>query len=259
MSVVSPVVQPAKFLEILRRQVRSSALGVFPYVAENIGQLEGEPQGVGVLGGAGGFVCAGDGSEDAEREPPDGTRHTAAVRLQVVPRLVGDAADVHEDAVDQLVERVEGDGEPPGGVAERDRDRVGVVAGDPAVPDPREQLPGLLQALPFGLRGEVAVADVVDPPGEGVQRGHGVPFGRWQQPDAVGEVAGLLPGDGLAVAVGGDHLRVEVLHRAGRGRVRSGGPRVRSHRSGHPSPRRLAQDSRRTPAVPARGAPDSTS
>ena len=68
--------------------------------------------------------------------------------------------------------------------------------------------------------GQRAVADVVDAPREGVQRGHRLPLGGGQQPDAVGEVAGLLPGHGLAVAVRREHR----CGRVRRSRPRSGSP-----------------------------------
>ena len=51
--------------------------------------------------------------------------------------------------------------------------------------------------------GQRAVPDVVDPVGKGVDGGQRVPLGRRQQPDAVGEVPGLGPGDLLASPVGG--------------------------------------------------------
>ena len=47
-----------------------------------------------------------------------------------------------------------------------------------------------------------ALADVVHPAGEGVERGHGEALRLREQPDAVAEVAGLERGDRLAVPVG---------------------------------------------------------
>ena len=76
----------------------------------------------------------------------------------------------------------------------------------------------LLQPGPLGVGGQRAVADVVDAAREGVQRRHGLALVGRQQPDAVGEVAGLLPGDGLAVAVCGEYRC---------GRVRSSDSTVR--------------------------------
>src|SRR5690606_5578638 len=138
-------------------------------------------------------------------ETTDGAGHTAAVDLQVVPGLVGLAAHIHLHAVDQLVEPAEGDREVPGGVRQGDGHRVGVVLLDGPGTDPPEQGTGLREPGELDVVRQHAVADVVDAPGEGVQRRHRAPLGRGQQPDAVGEVAGLLPGDGLAVTVGGEY------------------------------------------------------
>src|SRR6185437_1716099 len=125
-------------------------------------------------------------------------------------------------AVDQLRERRERGREPPPGVGERDEDRVirvkaslagllstGLLstgtlnAGSAGGGGQRAHL--LADGLqPRGLlrRREPAVADVVDPPRVGVDGGEGTALVRWQQPDAVGEVPGLLPGDLLALGVG---------------------------------------------------------
>ncbi len=53
---------------------------------------------------------------------------------------------------------------------------------------------------------QVAVADVVDAPRDRVHRGQRASLGGRQQPDAPGEVAGLLAGDPLALAVGGGDI-----------------------------------------------------
>src|SRR5690606_24808717 len=60
---------------------------------------------------------------------------------------------------------------------------------------------GGLQPLEFDLSTEIAVTDVVDPTGEGVDRAERVAFGSGQQPDAVGEIAGLFTGDAHTVVV----------------------------------------------------------
>ncbi len=100
-------------------------------------------------------VSAYSGARSAPRAPgsvpktPSERRrwrpHAAAVDLQVVRGLVGLAAQVHLDAVDQLVEAAERDRELPGRVGEGDGDRVGVVLVDRAVLDPGEHAPGLVQ------------------------------------------------------------------------------------------------------------------
>ena len=66
--------------------------------------------------------------------------------------------------------------------------------------------PGVRQRGELVGRGQRAVPDVVDPPGERVDGGQRAPLGRRQQPDAVREVAGLRPGDFLAVPVGRGHV-----------------------------------------------------
>ena len=50
---------------------------------------------------------------------------------------------------------------------------------------------------------QVAVADVVDPAGEGVDSRKGPALGRPEQTNPVGEILRLPPGDGLAQLVGG--------------------------------------------------------
>src|SRR5690606_6845661 len=223
----------------------AAAEGGHADVAQDVAELEGEAERVGVLGGAFGAARARFGTEHAEGEPADGTGDAAAVDLQVVPGLVGRPADVHLDAVDELVEPAERDREPVGGVGERDGDRVGVVLVDRALTDPGEQLPGVLQPGGLHLAVQRAVADVVDPTGERVQRRHRPPLRRRQQPDAVGEVACLMSGDGLAVAAGGEY--------------RWGRVRFRLHGPDHPLPRRVTPTSRSSRILPGLGGPGSTS
>ncbi len=185
----------AELGEVLGGQVGASVGGVLSDVAEDVGELQGEAEGVGVLGRSRGAGRARarcvHRAEDAEGEPSDGSGHAAAVGLEVVPGLVGLAADVHQHAVDELVEAAERDGESAGGVCQRDGDRVGVVLVDLSRPDPSEDGAGLLQAGELRLGGQRAVADVVDPPGEGVERGHRMALVGGQQPDSVREIARL--------------------------------------------------------------------
>jgi hypothetical protein len=58
----------------------------------------------------------------------------------------------------------------------------------------------------LGIR-QVTVAEVVDPAGRGVHRGQRPALLHGQQPDPVGEVAGLLASDLLAHVVGPEHVR----------------------------------------------------
>ena len=97
----------AELGEVLGGQVRTAVAGVLANVPEDVGQLQGEAEGVGVLGGALGVRCARHRAEHAQREPADGAGDTAAVDLQLVPGLVGLAAHVHQHAVDQLVETLQ--------------------------------------------------------------------------------------------------------------------------------------------------------
>jgi len=60
---------------------------------------------------------------------------------------------------------------------------------------------GLLELRRLGLGREVAVTDVVDAAGERVHGRQRAALIARQQPDAVGEVPGLLPGDLLALLV----------------------------------------------------------
>ena len=129
-------------------------------------------------------------------------RHAAAVPEQVVERLVAGPVDVGEAAVDQLAERGERHREPRSRVGQRDEHRV--ASSSAAVRRSALRRGVHLDARRLELRrllggGQVAVADVVDPPGERVDGGERAPLGRRQQPDAVGEVPGLLPGDPLAL------------------------------------------------------------
>ena len=193
---------------------------VLANVAQDVGELQRDAEVVGQL-----VLLLRlprlSGAVDAERQPPDAARHAAAVPEQVVERLVGGLVDVGEAAVDQLLERRERGREPLAGVGERDEHRVRVVKlgqvlrggrvlglGDERVhlAAGRLKLRGLLR------HGQVAVTDVVDPPGECVHGGEGAALVLRQQPDAVGEVPGLLPGDLLALGVGvvGVHLHLPL-------------------------------------------------
>ncbi len=145
-------------------QVGAALRGVLPHVAEDVGHLQGEAQGVGVVGGALGAGGTRHGAEDPEGEPADRARDAAAVLLEVLPGLVRPAADVHQDAVDQLVEPAERDREAARGVGQGHGDRVGGVVGHLPVTDVAEQFAGLLQPGSLDLRLQRAVADVVDAP-----------------------------------------------------------------------------------------------
>ncbi len=131
-------------------------------------------------------------AEDPQRQTPDGAGHPSAVLDKVVEGLVGDPTQIHLDTVDQFAEGVHRDGEAPAGVIQSYQNRVGAGRAEPCDVRPgRGQADGLL------LEGQVTVADVVEPAGEGVHRGQRRPFVDRQQPDAVGEVACGLTGQRL--------------------------------------------------------------
>ncbi len=194
----------AELPQVLGGQVDAAVRGILTDVAEDVGDLEGQSEGVGVLGGAGRIACAGQDAEDAEGQTADGAGHAGAVGAQLVPGLVGVAADVHQHAVDQLVEGAEREGVAVGRVGEGDGDRVGVVLGNRTVADACQQGAGRGQPFLLGAGVQPAVPDVVHAPGEGVHGGEGPALRRGHEPGAVAEVPRVLFGDAEAVLVGGD-------------------------------------------------------
>ena len=110
----------AEPLEILGRQVDASVRGVLADVAQHVPELEPDPE----LVGEGAAALAVGAVEDAERQAPDRARHAAAVPFELGEGHVLGPARVELRAFDQVVEGSERDREPPGGVGERDQDRL---------------------------------------------------------------------------------------------------------------------------------------
>ena len=120
---------------------------------------------------------------------------------------------VGQTAVDDLAEGGQRQREPAGGIGEGDQHRVDGVRGWPVgVADGQQRGSQRPQRLLLAVGRQIAVADVVDPPGRGVDRCHGAPLRGCQQRDPVGEVACLSPGDRLAGGVGSvDVHRIPVV------------------------------------------------
>src|SRR6185436_4889090 len=86
--------------EVLERQVDAPAGRVFRDVAEDVRQLEGEPE-VGRVVARGRVLIA----EDLDRDQPNGRGDAIAVLREVaLPPRVSGAAEIHLDAVDHRVE-----------------------------------------------------------------------------------------------------------------------------------------------------------
>ena len=156
-----------------------------------------------------GAISGSVAAEHPEREAADRAGDAAAVHGEVVEALVALLPAVHLAAGHQLPERLERYRVAGEGVRQGDEHRIvpGVLPGRERVQVPAH--PGQRGELLARRRGPVA--DVVDATGERVQRRHGLTLRRGQQPDAVGEVARLGPGDLLAAGVGG--LDIDVDHR----------------------------------------------
>jgi hypothetical protein len=125
----------------------------------------------------------------------------------LVDGLVGRADGVLLAAVDQVVERVERNRVPRRGVGEGSEHGVGGDAAGVRAQQPKIGAHGV-ELLHLDIRLVAAVADVVDPSSEGVERCHRLALRRWQEADAVGEVLGLPGGDLPTPGV-----RVVDLHR----------------------------------------------
>lgn len=68
--VAAEALAAAELGEVVGGQIGPPVPGVLAYVPEDVGELEGEAEGVGVLGGAVDALGAGLGSEDAEESRP---------------------------------------------------------------------------------------------------------------------------------------------------------------------------------------------
>src|SRR5262249_61763219 len=101
-------------------------------------------------------------------------------------------------------------------------------------------LPGGLQVGDLPLGGPGHVADVLAAPGERVDDGEPAPLGRRQQPDAVGEVPRLRPGDPLALAVRLGEVHWRLLTSLSGTPWPARPPAAACGRAGSPSARRSA-------------------
>src|SRR5207249_3320067 len=135
--------------EVRAREVDTTAERVLGHVAQDVRQLEGEPELDRVLA-RGGVPVA----EDLDAHEPHGAGHSIAVLLEVtLPGLVAIPLEIHLDTLDDRVEMLARDREALDRVGERDRDRVagpaaveGIQLLAPAREDPARVLrrPGLV-------------------------------------------------------------------------------------------------------------------
>ncbi len=153
----------AELREVVGGQIGTPARGVLPYVPQDLGELEREPERVRILRRALGAARPGSVPNTPSESRPIAPATHRQYTLQVVPGLVRLTAYVHQDAVDEFVEAAQRHREIRGGVA-GDRDRVGVVLVNQALADPGEQSPGVLEPRRLRIRCQRAVADVVDTP-----------------------------------------------------------------------------------------------
>ena len=178
------------------RQVDPAVGPVLEHVAQDVGELQGHPEVVGQGYGPDRVGASRRRRARAGRpsRPPAGSSRPGRRRSRrSVP------CHVHLAAVDQLTEGPQRGGGSGGRRRPRPR-----APGRCVGPDRSVELLAHGRARSTWRRAadEVAVADVVDPPGERVDGGEGLALGWPQEPDAVGEVLGLAPGDGLALGVG---------------------------------------------------------
>ena len=166
--------------EVLARQVDAAAPPVLGDIAQDVRELEGEPEMHRVLASRRILVA-----EDLDRDEPDGARHAPAVLREVaVPRLVAVTPQVRLDTRDDRLEVLALDREVLDRVRQRDADRMarparvhGVELGAPA----REE--------PLGVaRGTRLVGDVVGGAAEGVDGAQRAPPFRREQPEPPIEV-----------------------------------------------------------------------
>src|SRR5204862_5389543 len=104
--------------EVLARQVDAAAPPVLGDIAQDVRELEGEPEMHRVLASRRILVA-----EDPDRDEPDGPRHAPAVLREVaVPRLVAVTPEVRLDTRDDRLEVLALDREVLGRVRQRDAD-----------------------------------------------------------------------------------------------------------------------------------------
>ncbi len=114
--------------EVFEGQIDATALGVFGYVAEDVGELEGD------AGFLGEFFCGRIGvAEDADADEADDRRDEIAVLIEVgegrvgVGSVAGIGFEIGRGAGNEFVEKAERDVEALRGIADGDEDRIVVL------------------------------------------------------------------------------------------------------------------------------------
>ena len=87
--------------QVLQRQVDAASGQIVPHVANDVGQLQGQPEVDGVLPRLGAAT-----PENLDAHQPDRRRHALAVFDQLVEGLVAQPVQVHLHPVDERVERL---------------------------------------------------------------------------------------------------------------------------------------------------------
>ena len=136
--------------------------------------------------------CRATPRSSASAQATDRAGDATAVEHQLVEALVGDAVHVHAHALDQVQEGLARKREAALGLPQADEHEV--LAGVGA-----QRLGRLVKQCAFLGLGQRAVADVVHPPGEGVDGEQRLPLRGGQQAHPVVEVRGLVAGDLRAV------------------------------------------------------------
>src|SRR5262245_10423690 len=198
----------AEAAEVRTREIDASPACVLGDVAQDVRQLEGEPE----LGRV--LPCRGvPVAEDLDADEADGARHAVAVRLEVaVPRLVALPVEVHLDPLDDRREVLAGDRVALDGVRERYADRVARPAGvdrvQLAAPAGEQRRRGVERpGAGGGVMSAGLVGDVVRGAAERVHRAERSPPVVGEEPEAPVEVRRRPAGERLAVVVrGGDRV-----------------------------------------------------
>src|SRR5262245_59394635 len=187
------VLGAAEARQVLQRQVETAPGGVLAYVAQDVGELERDPEIARVVGRAGAVM-----PEDLDAQQPDGGRDEVAVLLELVEGPVAPARQVHRDPADEIREVALREREPAHGVGQRDADRMRRRA----VVDAVELVaPASEQRRRIALPRLEAVRDVVDEAAEGVHRvQRRAAFGS-EQPERLREAAAAATQDRVAVRV----------------------------------------------------------
>ena len=150
-----------------RGQVHPAVLGVLAHVPQDVRELQRDAEVVGQRLGARRAVGGRPRAEDRQAHAADRPGHAAAVDDQLLEGLIARFAHVHAHALDQLLERTRGDLKARARV--RQRDHHGVAAGAAPAPSSRSCASACCRRVAASARrGQLAVADVVDPAREGV-------------------------------------------------------------------------------------------